>query len=126
MKYLLILAVLSLFMVAAAPGTIGTMTLTNQPVYGGEATFHVVLNKHINLVNSVVWCHQTGGDVYRVEHGLPRYSSHLETEISFTLVSQWWNPSETAYCQAVVFKERLNGNQTPTALTNWVDFEVEP
>jgi len=133
MKYLLILAVLSLFMVAAAPGaTIGTMTLTNQPVYGGEATFYVRLDKRVQQINAVVWCRQDGfGDVFRQEHFIPytnwskgKWEGDIATaplDNSDPRYGTFWDSTKPAYCWALVFKESQHG---PVAITNGVDFTV--
>jgi len=135
MKFLLI--ALALFMLAAAPGTIGTMTLTNQPAYGGEATFHVRLEQKVQLVNSVVWCGQVQDGAYRNIFMQEQFllnsnwaKGKWEGDLAFgPLDGNWdnqtWDTTKTAYCSAVVFKDiNRNGKANPTAITPWVTFTV--
>ena len=128
LSLLLIAAALSLS--AASPKEPNTLELLNTPVYGGDATFHVVLTKKYQLVNSVVWCSQVGtGYIYMNEEWLPNYKNTLDMTFSRGPLQTRgdtygpWDSTLPAYCSAVVFKDIRHG-EDPTALTNWVSFTV--
>jgi len=123
MKYL-ILAALALLALAAAPKPIiGSLELLNQPVHGGEATFRVVLNKHVVMPTYATWCRQDDRYERDGEMRLERYGSHLDAVLSFRVGGDDWDTTRPIRCSAVIFDDKP---RPPEALTNWVDFEVIP
>ena len=130
MKHLTILALvligvaLSLAASSNKPPT-GTLELLNAPVYGGEAVFHVVLERHASLPTSAIWCSQDGTYARMNEQRLPNFGSRLDIVFSRSLSNPIFNGLAPMDCSAAVFQDTRNGSQQPTALTNWVEFSVE-
>ena len=133
---LAVLAVIALGALAASPKQSNTLELLNTPVYGGEATFHVQLYKKAQLVNSVVWCYQSGAYVWMQEEFLPNSGwskGQWEGDIIFgplegngDLEGPGLNQTIPANCVGVVFQEAQSASQGRTVLTNSVQFEVMP
>jgi len=139
MKYAFIALLAAVMLVGLAPAAVegeppdrdrvvGTLTLLNEPQWGDPLTFHVVLNKAAKLPIIAIWCYQHHNPWSKTGQCLvPEYRNYLDAEVPCggAITPSYFDPSLHMDCSAVVFEERANA-QPVYALTEWIDFTVQP